>query len=552
MDQQIQEALSQLQKALGVKIKLAGDVLSIDGARITLPPAPQGKSSARWEQLDLRNAFPGRAHGDQREKLLYKIVQDGADADPDKLDISFYHALPDSLKRKVTEPQARLALAEAMRDEYWVTPKDQPFLIPYHATLPLSLALARKRKSADGNSHSAARYRMFRGAILPFLCWTGTGVDRGLVEDTLGIFNETDGFTVLDQLMLDAALEFGQLTTPKRASADILINRGETAGPLSVLQQCGAFCQPTLTLFQRDLRTVLGMRLPRRDKIDALTSLLSLHLALHYYRVSLVLGEEVDRAIAASNGLTAPVRGCDCSSLSTCPLAGAIRFRTGTRGYVPVRLSDACVRSYRELDGRRLLALPANIITANLAQSLWVALGGPKSDVPRMRELGLALSRDAKLQKRFDAAARALALLCVLDTDEAPEPAVAIKSVLRGPGLHALRTAVLDLRRSRLKHTSRDVVNQLAKRESGGSLLRTNGPSATFFELDEDFLFLLVKLICRDEEKPYTTFLSELREYGLAPQDESETARLAEALERLGMLSRYSDAGEASYVRHII
>jgi DNA phosphorothioation-dependent restriction protein DptG len=40
--------------------------------------------------------------------------------------------------------------------------------------------------------------------------------------------------------------------------------------------------------------------------------------------------------------------------------------------------------------------------------------------------------------------------------------------------------------------------------------------------------------------------------YGLAPQDAREEDLLADALQRLGLLDRYSDAGEATYVRHVL
>jgi len=49
-----------------------------------------------------------------------------------------------------------------------------------------------------------------------------------------------------------------------------------------------------------------------------------------------------------------------------------------------------------------------------------------------------------------------------------------------------------------------------------------------------------------------SSFLPALREYGLAPQDAAEEQLLANALQRLGLLDRYSDAGEATYVRHVI
>jgi hypothetical protein len=312
----------------------------------------------------------------------------------------------------------------------------------------------------------------------------------------------------------------------------------------------GVFCQPSLDRFQRDLRTVLTMQqLPRRDLLDVLTALLSLHLAIYYYRVAVVLGEGVDRAIAATGQLGEVGGGCDCSGgLAGCSLAGRILFRVGTSGDRPVSMKDGCAVSYRDVDGSRLLSLSATIMTANFAQRIWAALGGPHGR-PRPSELAAAARTNPELAHQFDTTASAFATLFALEKELATTAEEAAAYGRRSPGLFALREAVLESRRSRLKHLSRDVVNQLAKRESGGSLIRTRG-RVIFFELDEDFLFLLVKLVCGEGELAFDRFIGGLREYGLAPQSGDEETRLAAALEHLGMLRRYSDAGESIYVHH--
>lgn len=533
------EAISRLGQILGVELAQSGTGLRVGDRTI---PAPE-----EWEDLDLRSAFPSTAHGDQREKLFYIAVQDASSGPPpERTDHEFHSQLEQLLP--VPDERARRVLASAMHGTYWVTPEKRPFLLPYHSILPLSYNHSRADRGTG--IYQASRYRLFRGVILPFLCWTGSAVDGGLVGDVLAVFNGQDGFTLLDQLMLEAAR--AQAGAEPQASAASLESklRGDA---LQALRE-GPFCQPALDLFQRDLRTVLAMPLPRRDLLDALTALLSLHLALLFYRVAVVLDQEVERAIAASGGLDDPHPGCDCSGgLGRCPLAGALKFRTGARGYRPASLREPCTTSYREIDGRRLLALPANIIAANLAQHIWTHLGGPAPAAPQPRQLAGALRADPALARDFDAAAAAMAILYMgSGRGQAPTADEMVEAAGRRPGLYALREVILASRRGRLKHTSRDVVNQLAKRAFGGSLIRSNGTRVTFFELDEDYLFLLVKLICREDELPYDRFLAELESYGLAPQDVDERDRLAAALEAMGMLTRYSDAGESTYVRHLL
>lgn len=390
------EAISQLARRLGVDLTPAGAGIRIGNH--TVPPP------AEWEDLDLRSAFPSTAHGDQREKLLYITVQDaGSGAPPARTDHDFHAGLEQLLP--VPDERARRVLASAMHDTYWVTPKDRPFLLPYHSILPLSYAHSVPDRATG---FKPSRYRLFRGVILPFLCWTGSAVDSSLITDVLDVFNGQAGFTLLDELMLEAAR--AQVGAVSEASATALVARLQDDA-LSALQQ-GPFCQPALDLFQKDLRIVLGLPLPRRDLLDALTTLLSLHLALLFYRVAVVLNQEVDRAIAASGGMAEPTAGCDCSGgLGSCPLAGSIKFRTGAEGYRPASLREPCTESYPEIDGRRLLSLPANIITANLAQHIWAHLGGPRSAAPRPRELAAALRADPALAAQFDAAAAGMAIL---------------------------------------------------------------------------------------------------------------------------------------------
>ncbi|HEY8201849.1 MAG TPA: hypothetical protein VII47_10890, partial [Actinomycetota bacterium] len=253
-------ALSQLGRELGMDLALEEGALTVGGTSI---PPPE-----EWDALDLRHALPARAHGDQREKLLYVAVQDATAAPPpERTDHDFRDRLEELIP--LPDARARSVLADAMREEYWVTPQDRPFLLPYHSALPLSFVHARlDRKS---RTFIPSRYRLFRGVILPFLCWTGSAVNEELLGALLDVFNEKEGFTLLDDLMLAAAREAAG--DPGLASAPALVERDK--GKLEALHG-GAFCQPSLDRFQRDLQAVLSLPLPRRDRLDALTGLLSL------------------------------------------------------------------------------------------------------------------------------------------------------------------------------------------------------------------------------------------------------------------------------------
>jgi hypothetical protein len=293
---------------------------------------------------------------------------------------------------------------------------------------------------------------------------------------------------------------------------------------------------------RRDLNTVMTLQVPRHDKVAAFVLALSLHVALYYYRVAFALGD----------GLQGAARALDSGISGPAPeFGGQVRFRVGTGGDRPVSSTDPCATAWWCLDEQHLLAMPANMVSANLLHRIAIAvLGDAAPTLPQPHGCAAALVRDhpSHTLGEFLAAAAGASLATIGDENPpAYQP---------GEGGYALRAGALAAFRHRptvLKQRGRDVVNTLVGGFSGN--LKRNRGRVRFFELDEDVLFLLVKLILdgagEKQMSLYGQFLPALRQYGLAPQNTREEELLADALERLGLLYRYSDAGEATYVRYV-
>ncbi|WP_415296877.1 DNA phosphorothioation-dependent restriction protein DptG [Cellulosimicrobium sp. SJTW-1] len=511
------------------------------------------------ERVDLfgfQTLFPNVARGDDRDKLLWQVIAEARDeqASPSAL-------LKDAeLKRELSArldlgPEASPVVSEALVGRFFNRKKGVRVLLPTHASLPLNY----KHTSKTG---TPSRYRLYNGGLVPFLLWNGHGVARTPLIRLLDVVENEGEFTALDRKFLDIARD-GSAFPDLKASAESLIVRYEEDLRADFDRFGGPFCQPSLDRFARDLETVLDTDLPRPDKIHWLTLLLSLHVGIRLYRIAVVKGFELDRAVAAAACMDPPAEavvddhccsGDGSGRLEKCALAGRIRFRTGTGRYRPIRQRDGARTSWMDVDHRRLLDMPATLVTRTLASAAWEALGGgeraARMDVDA---LARALKADSDLRVSHGAACAAIAVIHhsqwrqgatfeeLLDVSRTSE---------RRPGLHALRNEVRHMRRGDLRHQGRDIVNQLlldVNVGSPGSLLSRNG-SLTFFEVDEEMLLLLVRLTCRDAQVPFTEFVEGLRAYGLEPQDDSELAALADALERLGLLARYSDSGEASFV----
>jgi DNA phosphorothioation-dependent restriction protein DptG len=113
-----------------------------------------------------------------------------------------------------------------------------------------------------------------------------------------------------------------------------------------------------------------------------------------------------------------------------------------------------------------------------------------------------------------------------------------------------LREALLKGWRRELRRSTTDITAQLMRR--GGKGISATRGSVQFFELGQDLLLLLAKLVAGDEKVRYRDFLERLSLYGLAPQDREEEDVLADVLRSLQLLDKYSDTGEAMYVKHFL
>lgn len=564
MNQNVYRALETVSTETGVDVRMEGNLLLVAGRHVHLPIEKQSDdrprlTGERAELLGIQGLIPTVPHGDDRDKLLWRVIQESAPESEVLLhDIDVLSALP---ARLGLGPEASRAAAKALQARFFSS-RGARRLLPVHASLPLNY----QHSSLNPRTKTPQRisYTMFGGGILPYLLWNSEtgGPSVALMQSLLDAIATDDELTSLDRLFLEVTLK-GAPRPECRPSATELLDRYQDEYSASFTAAGGPFCEPSLALFEEDLRTVLATALPRPERARWLTVVLSLHLALRLYRIALAVGSDLDLAVAAAAQMDPPsdTRACSCSGreltqLDSCSLAGAILFRIGSGRFRPVSERDGCRRSYQEVDRRRLLDMPASLVTRTLACRAWAALdGGEVAHRQDVAALARALESDVELRRSHGAACAAIA---VLHHDGWRKGRATLEELERAgrtstsrPGLHALRDDVRHMR-TRPSRQGTEVVNQLMLSPSvgAGSLISRNGPSFAYFELDEQLLLMLVRLICGDRELPLEGFLRALRRYGLAPQDEAEKAALADTLERLGLLDRYSDAGEASFVHY--
>lgn len=502
------------------------------GQRVTVPELPKA------EVLDnLPSALPSRGRGDTREKVLYNITQDLGGIPPASRhdDELLWEELD---KRVGADALSQRVLSSVLRAQYEVVPQRRsgssgsPFLTPFHATIP-----------ALYNYHG--RYKSFRGSLLLYVCWDGSGFDDTAATELASFLSGDEGLTLLDRELLGVAERTAAARGTILPALDPQHLLDEFGDAIREQFSQGAYDVDGLTRIRTDLIRVLRLELPRHDKVTAIIRALSLNLALYYYRLAYTLGAGADAAVITCAGQPAGPRP---------DFTGQVLFRVGSGGDRPISRNAPAAEAFRELDARHLLALPANIATANALHAIADACGIPTGNLPDPYGLATMLESDAAARAAVDAAAAVTAIEIAARVGVTQAQADASnRGIQPGNGIYALHEAILDTYRTggnRLKQRGRDVVHTLVGGYVGG-LKRNRGP-VSFFELDEGTLELLVQLLVtanggeqlnfRDE------FLPALARYGLAPQDTAEQTELAGALERLGLLRRYSDAGEALYV----
>ena len=256
-----QAALAQIAARTGATIDVTPGVLKVTYGGVTAPISLPVDREA-WSLLDLRHALPGRARGDQREMLLSAVAQDANPSQTRLQSQSLADALgrPDAPLLAVGEAWQREEIAAVLRAQYFVTPsaskRSRPFLFPFHAALP-------------ANYQQRGQYKMFRSDILLMLCWDGTDIDPQPVRKLCELLNSDDGFTLLDQVMVDAALTFAGDNAAHEIDADHLLAGPQAKKIRDALANAPPFAQPSLSRFREDFLAALDLELPRHDRVAA-------------------------------------------------------------------------------------------------------------------------------------------------------------------------------------------------------------------------------------------------------------------------------------------
>lgn len=485
-----------------------------------MPRSPRGDQRERTVNLLVRDAVPEPAGHDEAE-----LIREPPEEEPGGL---WDHPL-------AADGETRRRLGDVLADHFVIETQGGRFLFPFQTVLP-------------ANYKFKGRYKMFNGAILAFLAMPGENgapFNEPLLDEFYALFNSGDDLSLLEREIVElgrvvATKLGGAAATPLASSAQLLAGLDQSLN--------SPFLPEVHRLFQRDLRTALGMKtLGRKDRVSAVITVFYLHLALYFWRLGYLLDEQagVFMQFLAGVATANDVAAASGRSIGSSRFRGQIKFRVAGGPDRPYREADPARASHEDVNEQRLARLPLNLALLELSRRL---SGAPSGTT--FGDVAMRLNENPPRQL-FDAACRAVAVAIAADMPEDARNEIQTFAKGPDPGLMAVREAISKRRRKDFRRSGRDITAQLMKSRGSKGLVASRG-SLVFFELGQELLVLLAKLITQTESVRYSEFLDRLDEYGLAPQDREEEERFKEVLLSLQLLEKFSDSGESMYVKPLL
>lgn len=540
-----------LNEVLGRADLATADTFDIDGMPIELP-----RSNARG-----RERFR-----DWQRRVLPDLMPDSVQADaPERTPFRMLYALTSS------------SGVQKNIDEVFATelaPMEELFRAETRGQRKMTLAFHVLAVKAAGKGESDARG--FTERTLLLLC-----------RDEGGRLDEPLLRALIEQFRKDPnALDLAQ----KTVLGKIYPNWTSAQEPtFSVTDSAKApeipFDPSASKLFREDVRSLLGAKLPPADFFQQLNLLFILHLGLFQPRVAAVLNPQMEALFAEMEqpdprNLRGLVERIDAFERRH-PFTASLCCRAPDPEHRVVTLQSPARRSFELLDKelasfhfnllilwqlRRLgeayltfqwghfAAWRAQKLEPDVAQELARLLRGPWEFLARMAE-------DPDFAAFLHRATVVLAARFVKNQIVSAEQKEALDNLRTAQsGLHALRDlyARYNLQNVKNPTSSRayrqgvQVTSSLLNQGEYG-LVQSRPRVGAFFQVGAGILPLLLLLTVRPEREkaPVDELWRRLEGYGLC-FDPEERERLLARLRAMGVYERFSDAGEAAYVRNLM
>jgi hypothetical protein len=517
---------------------VGGDTYSVQGVEIEMPTS---------------KSRPGERHRHWQRRVFSDILPDSPNADaPEKIPFRILNSLTTARNTKVSLEETMSGDFSCLRPLYEMSTRGS-------MRVPLGFhVLAVKGTEERPNT------RAFTEQTFLMLARDREGtVEKSLVDNFLQRFRLPPGELDLAQEFLLESME------PKWDPATEFVTELDPDGP-----GYPPFARDAAELFQKDLATLAGVELPTSDFFRFSNSLLALHFGLYQPRLAWRLNPAVDAildAVSEPESVTvAEVERLERGDHRESNFNGRLNIRAPSLGqHRRLALNDPAKRSYDEMR-TQLSQLHFSLLMFHRLRSLTKTFlrqrrGFDSDDAlfQRSRWPSTIVERiktEDEFRDYLQRASEVLVLRFLRDQLDSGRQEKLWDEIEGMPtGLHALKRGweLYNLQPPATPTTSRayqqgfKVVNSLLKSGEYG-LIQSRQGVGSYFELGVGLLPLLLLLVVgpQREKLQLDEFWAGLRRYGLSFEPD-ERELLLKRLKSMGLYERFSDAGEANYIRNL-
>ncbi|AWD68662.1 DNA phosphorothioation-dependent restriction protein DptG (plasmid) [Priestia megaterium] len=484
-----------------------------------------------YHERTLDDIFPFSPVPLKREEMWAGIINKVLDS---KAELSVKELLEQIPNHKLVNYDNNIELKERLNilleDLYLIesrsskSTKNTSYILPFHIDIIKNVKTGNIRKLDN----------LFRLLLID----ENGSVASDIFEDLVNLLKNVESLTPLDNLILNVLSDIKEQSKEQKKAYkyeyDVQIEGGYQ------------FVQKQGQLFRRDMRRIIEMQVSNIEKIRYFTILIGIHFSLYLIRVNYFVDDEVQTFFGAINGKDVYWKSITEHHID---FQNKIPF---TFRDLKTPLTSNPVVLYREMQQKLYIGYINMVFIKMLRRIAQPVLGKDAT----LKDIWFEMSNDEDfkiwIEYGMEMVTKSYLEIGDLSSDDKE---MLLKSKKNWPECfheavkrHYARKKPSD----RIPNTTGyRIINHYTERGSSFSFLASKGGVGDYYAMGQELLILLVHLIVKQGDKiSYKNFLKEIKEYGFVPESNAEP-ELLKKLDEVGLLQKFSDSGDAIYVRTI-
>lgn len=488
-------------------------------------------SLSDFHRRTLEDIFPFSPFAIKREEIWASVISGLLEQSPQiKIDKNFIDNLVQAqvINYKGEKEELKSSLKAILEDLYYIESKSVrkvPYILPFH------LQIIGNLKSEEARGFD----RLFRLLLLD----ENGQFNKDLFDRILELFDNENTLTPIDELLIKSIKE--------KYASQYHENKPKVKDYGQIRLEGYDFYKQQAILLQRDLNRILDFKVSRTDKVRYFTIILGLHFAIYIIRISYYLDWEYSAFIKYLENQSNTFKkreAYDDDFRNKIPFTFR-ELRTMSTSQPVLNCGEMSQVVYRSYIHMILLNTVRNMFQNMPLTFYEIAQNLKNVDVRKWIDICFELQMISYVHT-------------VIKQNDEKEIGSYLSTLPEGNAFkryEALVTKHFATQKSSNRTPARagiGVIKQLVGTEANYSIISSKQRIGDYYSMDKDLIILLVHLTVDANEKKirYKDFLNRISDYGFVPDQHAEES-LIKKLEETGLLQKFSDSGEAMYVRTI-